>query len=88
LGVLVGAVDVAKAYLYLLIVEMVLRLIDHSGSFSGNTTHYRHNTMFPTHGNVIVHCLPFTNHFRVDWDFHLHGFVAYFAFTPTLYQQL
>jgi len=86
LGVLVGAVDVAKAYLFLLIVEMVLRLIDHSGSFSGITTLYRHNTMLLYGmGMLIGHCLPFTNHFRGGRGiFTYMGFVAYFAFTPTL----
>jgi len=86
LGVLVGAVDVAKAYLYLLVVEMVLRLIDNSGLVAHVSALYQHNVMllYGT-GMLIGHCLPFTNHFRGGRGiFTYMGFVAYFAFTPTL----
>lgn len=86
LGVLVGAVDVAKAYLYLLLVEMVLRLIDHSGSIAGVSHLYRHNVMLLYGlGMLIGHCLPLTYHFRGGRGiFTYMGFVAYFAITPML----
>lgn len=86
LGVLVGAMDVAKAYLFLLVVEMLLRLIDRTGTFSGMDALYRHNTMLLYGlGMLIGHCLPWTNQFRGGRGiFTYMGFVAYFAFTPTL----
>jgi glycerol-3-phosphate acyltransferase PlsY len=86
LGILVGAMDVAKAYLYLLVVEMALRFVDHSGTFSGISTLYQHNVMliYGT-GMLIGHCLPFTNHFRGGRGiFTYMGFLAYFAFYPML----
>lgn len=86
LGVLVGALDVAKAYIFLLVVEMVLRLIDRSGAISGIRPLYLPNLMllYGT-GMLVGHCLPFTNHFRGGRGiFTYMGFVAYFAFYPML----
>ncbi|MDD4309435.1 MAG: glycerol-3-phosphate acyltransferase [Candidatus Cloacimonetes bacterium] len=86
LGVLVGALDVAKAYVFLLIVEMVLRLIDRTGSFSGISTLYQANLMllYGT-GMLVGHCLPYSHHFRGGRGiFTYMGFLAYFAFYPML----
>ena len=86
LGVLVGAVDVAKAYLFLLFVEMVLRLIERGSGIAGVSTLYQHNVMliYGT-GMLVGHCLPFTNHFRGGRGiFTYMGFFAFFAFYPML----
>jgi glycerol-3-phosphate acyltransferase PlsY len=86
MGIVVGALDVVKAYLYLLVVEMVLRLIDRSGSISGMKYLYQHNVMllYGT-GMLVGHCLPYNNNFRGGRGiFTYMGFVAYFAFYPML----
>jgi glycerol-3-phosphate acyltransferase PlsY len=86
LGVLVGALDAAKAYVFLLLVEMLLSLWDRSGSINGITPLYRHNIMLLYGlGMLIGHCLPFTNHFRGGRGiFTYMGYIAYFAFYPML----
>lgn len=86
LGILVGALDVAKAYLFLLIIEMILRVIDRSGTFAGMSALYSPNVMLLYGlGMLFGHCLPLTNHFRGGRGiFTYMGFLAYFAFYPTL----
>jgi len=86
LGILVGMLDAAKAYLYLLVVEMVLRLIDHSGIFSGISVLFRQNVMLLySLGMLVGHCLPWTNHFRGGRGIFTYiGVIFYFAPYPTL----
>ncbi len=86
LGVLVGALDAAKAYFFLLLIEMLLRVIDNAGAIEGISTLYQRNVMLLYGmGMLIGHCLPFTNHFRGGRGiFTYMGFVAYFAFYPML----
>lgn len=86
LGVLVGALDAAKAYVFLLVVEMLLSLWNRSGSITGIALLYQHNIMLLYGlGMLIGHCLPFTNHFRGGRGiFTYMGYIAYFAFYPML----
>ncbi len=86
MGVLVGALDAAKAYVFLLVVEMLLSLLDRSGAVSGVSALYLHNVMLLYGlGMLVGHCLPYTNHFRGGRGiFTYMGFIAYFAFYPML----
>jgi len=86
MGVLVGALDAAKAYLFLLVVEMLLRLIDHTGAIRGIAPLLQpYILLLYGVGMLIGHCLPFTNNFRGGRGiFTYMGFVAYFIFYPTL----
>ncbi|HNW24727.1 MAG TPA: glycerol-3-phosphate acyltransferase [Candidatus Cloacimonas sp.] len=87
LGTLVGATDVAKAYLFLMIVEFVLRFIDNKViNYSGFDILYSENIML-IYGlcMLIGHCLPYNHHFRGGRGiFTYMGMLAYFAFLPTL----
>lgn len=86
LGVLVGALDAAKAYLFLLVVEMLLRTLDKTGSISDLSLIYQRNIMLLYGlGMLFGHCLPLTNHFRGGRGiFTYMGLIAYFAFYPML----
>jgi len=86
LGVLVGALDAAKAYLFLLVIELILSLLDRSGAVAGVSGLYLHNVMLLYGlGMLVGHCLPYTNHFRGGRGiFTYMGLIAYFAFYPML----
>ncbi|HNQ43941.1 MAG TPA: glycerol-3-phosphate acyltransferase [Candidatus Cloacimonadota bacterium] len=85
LGILVGALDVVKAYVYLLAVEFVLRILS-ARIFPEIQPLYGHNIMLLYGlGMLAGHCLPLTNRFRGGRGiFTYMGFIAYFAFVPTL----
>jgi len=87
LGTLVGAIDVAKAYLFLLIVEFVLRFIDIKIiNYPSFTVLYSDNLMLIYGISMLIgHCLPFTHRFRGGRGiFTYMGILAYFAFLPTI----
>ena len=86
LGTLVGAIDVAKAYLFLLIVEVLLRFIDTSViNYPGFSVLYHENLMLVYGMSMLIgHCLPYNHHFRGGRGiFTYMGMLAYFAFLPT-----
>ncbi|HOH98237.1 MAG TPA: glycerol-3-phosphate acyltransferase [Candidatus Cloacimonadota bacterium] len=85
LGILVGALDVVKSYVYLLVVEFALRAFS-ARVFPELEPLYSHNIMLLYGlGMLAGHCLPLTNKFRGGRGiFTYMGFVAYFAFLPML----
>jgi len=86
MGFLVGALDLSKAYLLLLVVELVLRLLDASSSYLDLGILYSPNLMLGYGiGMLLGHCLPFKHHFRGGRGvFTYLGFFAYFALIPTI----
>ena len=87
LGTLVGAIDVAKAYLFLLLVEFVLRFIDIKIiNYPSFTVLYSDNLMLIYGISMLIgHCLPFTHRFRGGRGiFTYMGIFAYFAFLPAI----
>jgi len=84
MGVLVGAIDLSKAYLFLLVVEFILRLLDMHSHFLDISILYSPNLMLLYGiGMLIGHCLPVTHRFRGGRGiFTYMGFFAYFAFLP------
>lgn len=86
MGILVGLLDASKAYLYLLVVEMILHLIEHTHLFTGVAQIYGKNLML-VYGMVMLigHCLPWTNRFRGGRGIFTYiGMVFYFAPIPTI----
>ncbi len=86
LGILVGALDVLKALLFLLVVEVLLRLLDASGTISGSEVLYNKNIMLIYGLAMLVgHCLPVTHKFRGGRGiFTYTGFLLFFAPEPML----
>lgn len=86
MGILVGALDVAKAYLFLKVVEMLLLLLAKGHLFPGTEKLYAPNVMLVYGLAMLVgHCLPVTQRWRGGRGiFTYTGFVAYFAFYPML----
>ncbi|HCM16177.1 MAG: glycerol-3-phosphate acyltransferase [Candidatus Cloacimonadales bacterium] len=86
MGVLVGAIDISKAYLFLLVVEFVLRILDMNSNFLDISVLYSRNIMLLYGiGMLIGHCLPVAHHFRGGRGiFTYMGFFAYFAFLPMI----
>ncbi|MCB5259301.1 MAG: glycerol-3-phosphate acyltransferase [Candidatus Cloacimonetes bacterium] len=84
MGVLVAALDLCKAYLFLLLIEFILRLIDKQLPIMDISILYSPNLMLIYGiGMLMGHCLPFTHHFRGGRGiFTYMGFFAYFAFLP------
>lgn len=86
MGILVGALDILKALLFLLVVEFVLKLLDASGSLGGMSLLYNKSIML-LYGlaMLIGHCLPVTHKFRGGrGTFTYTGFLLYFAPGPML----
>lgn len=78
LGILVGAIDVAKIYVYLLLLKAVL------GMFADSLTATNDMVLF---GIVVLvgHCLPLTHHLRGGRGIFTYlGLVAFFAWLPML----
>lgn len=86
MGLLVGAIDLSKTYLFLMVVEFILRLLGNAASFADFATLYSPTLMMVYGvGMLIGHCLPLTHHFRGGRGiFTYMGFFAYFAFLPLL----
>lgn len=86
MGLLVGLLDASKAYLYLLVVEMVLRFITHTHLGSGITQISGKNMMLVYGMAMLIgHCLPWTNRFRGGRGIFTYvGMVFYFAPIPTI----
>jgi glycerol-3-phosphate acyltransferase PlsY len=86
MGLLVGALDLSKAYLFLLVVEFLLRRLDLNSANLDFSILYSPNLMLAYGiGMLLGHCLPMNHHFRGGRGiFTYMGFFAYFAFLPTL----
>lgn len=86
MGLLVGAIDLSKAYLFLMVVEFVLRLLGDAAAFADFATLYSPTLMMVYGvGMLMGHCLPVTHNFRGGRGiFTYMGFFAYFAFLPLL----
>ncbi len=87
MGLLVGAIDLSKAYLFLMVVEFILRLLGNAASFAEFSILYNPTLMMVYGvGMLIGHCLPVTHHFRGGRGiFTYMGFFAYFAFSPVFF---
>ena len=86
MGILVGALDLSKAYLFLLVVEFLLRMLDQNSSYLELGVLYSPNLMLAYGiGMLLGHCLPYSHQFRGGRGiFTYMGFIAYFAFVPML----
>jgi len=86
LGVLVGALDVAKAYLFLKVAQLLLILLDGTGLIPGVDLIYAPNYMLVYGlGMLVGHCLPVTHRWKGGRGiFTYTGFMAYFAFYPMM----
>ena len=84
LGVLVGALDVAKAYLFMKVAEMLLILLAGSGLVHGVEAVYAPTYMLVYGLAMLVgHCLPVTHRWKGGRGiFTYTGFMAYFALWP------
>ncbi len=86
LGVLVGALDASKAYLFLTVVNLLLNLLAQSGWMAGVEQISKPNfLLFYGLGMLIGHCLPITHRFRGGRGiFTYTGFMAFFAPYPMI----
>ncbi len=84
MGVLVGALDVLKALLFLLVAEFLLRLLDNSGSLGDVQLLYNRNIMLLYGlGMLFGHCLPATHKFHGGRGiFTYTGFLLYVVPVP------
>ncbi len=65
MGVLAGALDLGKAYVYMMVVEFVLRILDKSLAAVDLSSIYSYNLMLVYGlGMLIGHCLPISHKFR------------------------
>jgi glycerol-3-phosphate acyltransferase PlsY len=79
LGVLVGAVDLGKIYLYLLILDFVFSRVQPQVVAEVNLM------MVYGFAMIVGHCMPVTNRFKGGRGiFTFIGFAAYFVFYPML----
>ena len=86
LGILVGALDAAKAYLFLLAVELAFTMLAGTGLvIHADKLHSPHLMMLYGMAMLIGHCLPVTHRFKGGRGiFTYSGFVAYLVFYPML----
>jgi len=86
LGLLVGAIDVSKSYVYLLLLDTLLMLGDRHLLMEGIEQLHRPE-MLIVYGvaMLIGHCLPLSHSFRGGRGiFTYMGFIAYICFLPML----
>ena len=84
MGILVGLLDVVKAYLFLQVVHFLLSLLQpYMGSDQWHILYSHSLMMIYGLGMLIGHCLPWQHHFRGGRGiFTYMGFFAYFSFWP------
>ncbi|MDD4034530.1 MAG: glycerol-3-phosphate acyltransferase [Candidatus Cloacimonetes bacterium] len=84
LGILVGALDMVKAFVFLQLVRFILSLIDPVSAIPSFELLYSNSMMLVYGlGMLVGHCLPWQNHFRGGRGiFTYMGFFAYFSFWP------
>jgi acyl phosphate:glycerol-3-phosphate acyltransferase len=86
LGILVGAMDVLKALLFLLVVDLLLRLLNSYTTINGFSLLYNRSIML-IYGLAMLsgHCLPLTHKFRGGRGiFTYTGYLLYFAPLPMM----
>ncbi|HHV36321.1 MAG TPA: hypothetical protein GXX77_00575 [Candidatus Cloacimonetes bacterium] len=77
MGILVGMLDATKAYFFLWLVELVLRLVDVNLPYFDMSKLYSKNLLlFYGSGMLVGHCLPATNKLRGG-----RGILTYMGFT-------
>ncbi len=86
LGILVGALDVVKSYVFLLIVETIMRVVSKVGVPHSFSVLYSSNVLLALGVIMLIgHCLPITNQFRGGRGiFTYMGLIGFFAFYPML----
>jgi len=86
LGILVGALDIAKSYVCLLIIEALMRTLARYDATNTMTTLYHGNMILVFGLSMLVgHCLPLTNKLRGGRGIFTYiGFIGYFAIYPML----
>lgn len=86
LGVLVGLLDILKAFIFLIIIEYLMRWLNYSGVIEGAEFLYDKSVML-LYGlaMLIGHCLPITNNFKGGRGiFTYSGYLLYFAPGPII----
>ena len=79
IGIMVGAVDVGKIYVYLLILQAIFTRLQPEV--------VEHSTLLMVYGFAMIvgHCFPITNHFKGGRGlFSYIGFASFFVFQPML----
>jgi len=86
MGVLVGALDIMKALLFLLVAELLLKLLDAYSPIAGGELLYHRNVMLLYGLAMLVgHCLPVTHRFKGGRGiFTYTGYLLYFTPWPML----
>lgn len=86
MGVLVGALDILKALLFLMVVERLMILFASHGTIAGAELLYHKNVMLLYGLAMLVgHCLPVTHKFRGGrGTFTYTGYLLYFAPWPMM----
>ncbi len=90
LGVLVGLLDIAKAYLFLQVAQILLNWVDGQGLLAGAELLYNRNIML-IYGLAMLlgHTLPITHKLRGGRGIFTYcGVIAFFAFYPMLVTML
>ncbi len=84
MGVVVGALDMMKALLFLQVVEFLMRLLASHGSIAGADILFHKNVMlFYGTAMLVGHCLPITHKFRGGRGvFTYTGYLLYFMPLP------
>nr|MDK2851332.1 acyl phosphate:glycerol-3-phosphate acyltransferase [Candidatus Cloacimonadota bacterium] len=85
MGVLVGTIDLTKAYVYLMIVEFVLRKLGARFGFVDLEVLYSYNMMLAYGWALLVgHCLPITHKFQGGRGIFTYlGIITYFSLSTT-----
>jgi len=86
MGILVGALDILKALLLMVVVELLMKLLDSHSTIPGADLLYQRNVMLLYGLAMLVgHCLPITNKFRGGRGiFTYTGYLLYFTPWPML----
>lgn len=86
MGILVGALDILKAMVFLLVTELLLKLLDSYSPIAGGELMYHKNVMLLYGLAMLVgHCLPVTHKFKGGRGiFTYTGYLLYFTPWPML----
>ncbi|HOH46577.1 MAG TPA: glycerol-3-phosphate acyltransferase [Candidatus Cloacimonadota bacterium] len=90
MGMLVGAIDAAKSYLFLSLVNVILNLLNNmTGAIKLDLLYDPSIMMVYAIFMLIGHCLPMVSHFRGGRGIFTYlGIAAYFSLIPTLFTGL
>ncbi len=86
MGIVVGALDIVKSYVFLMAVVMFLRFLSRiSPQWELDVLYSDSMLLFFGLAMLIGHCLPLTNRLRGGRGIFTYiGYIAYFAFSPML----